>query len=236
MALERVPPGDDDQWTEFINAHPDAAEVWKDTAAPIPTVNDPMATLPLTPGWVKTWAGWKARTRVGVVNSGRRFRRWLRRQPNGRGHAAQIARGTRRTHDWVNGFNGIHVQAAAHQAHTATREARDAARRARYTIMPGQRQAARQAADRAQTQAMSAVQAHAQARRQVRRGRILRGAAAYGTPLLLDTAAAIEFGALGLAGGIFTTLSVAAWIGRKPLTAEAWDPERRALGDGDPLT
>ncbi|QWA26620.1 hypothetical protein KJK32_45350, partial (plasmid) [Streptomyces sp. JCM17656] len=114
-------------------------------------------------------------------------------------------------------------------------DARAAARRARYTFMPGQREKARQAADLAQTQAMAAVQAHEQARKKVRRGRIGRGAVAYGTPLLVDTVALVEFGGVGLAGGVFATLSVAAWIGRKPLTAETWDPERRSLGDGDRL-
>ncbi|MEU3521821.1 FtsK/SpoIIIE domain-containing protein [Streptomyces sp. NPDC006654] len=205
--------------------------------APVPELpDDPTGELPLIPEWARTGAGWKAASRRAARRGRRAGRRWVARQRTSRGHAAQIRRGTRRTHEWVIGFHGVNVQAAAHQAHTATKEARDAARRARYTVMPGQRDKARQAADKAQTDAMSAVQAHKQAKRDVRRGRMWRGAVAYGSPLLVDTAALVEFGGLGLAGGVLTTLGVAAWIGRKPLTAEAWDSERRSLADGDPLT
>ncbi|WP_055693019.1 FtsK/SpoIIIE domain-containing protein [Streptomyces prasinopilosus] len=192
--------------------------------------------LPLIPAWTRTGEGRKSAARRAARRTKRAGRRWVSRQRTPQGHAAQISRGTRRVHEWVVGFHGVNVQAAAHQAHTATREAREAARRARYTMMPGQRDKARQAADRAQTAAMAAVQLHEQARRKVRNGRLLRGAGAYGTPLLVDTAALVEFGGLGLAAGVFTTLSVAAWIGRKPLTDTAWDPDRRSLADGDPLT
>lgn len=205
--------------------------------APVPELpEDPTGDLPLIPEWTRTGQGWKAASRRTLRRTRRAGRRWIAQQRTSRGHAAQIARGTRRTHEWVIGFHGVHVQAAAHQAHRATKDARDAARRARYTVMPGSRDKARQAADKAQTDAMSAVQAHKQAVRDVRRDRVFRGAVAYGSPLLVDTAALVEFGGLGLAGGVFATLGVAAWIGRKPLTAEAWDPERRSLADGDPLT
>lgn len=197
---------------------------------------DPAGDLPLIPEWTRSGEGRKAAARRAARRARRAGRRWIARQRTDRGHAAQIGRGVRRTHEWVVGFHGVNVQAAAHQAHTATREAREAARRARYTFMPGQREQARQAADKAQTAAMAAVQLHEQARRKVRNGRIGRGLVAYGSPLLVDTAALMEFGGPGLAGGVFATLSVAAWIGRKPLTAESWDPERRSLGDGDPLT
>lgn len=196
---------------------------------------DPAGDLPLIPAWVRTGEGRKAAARRAARRSRRAGRRWIARQRTERGHAAQVGRGTRRVHEWVVGFQGVNVQAAAHQAHRATKDAREAARRARYTFMPGQREQARLAADRAQTAAMAAVQLHEQARRRVRNGRIGRGLVAYGTPVLVDTAAALEFGGLGLAAGVFTTLSVAAWIGRKPLTAESWDPERRSIGDGDSM-
>jgi S-DNA-T family DNA segregation ATPase FtsK/SpoIIIE len=205
--------------------------------APVPELPaDPTGDLPLIPEWARSSGGWNAASRRAARRAKRAGRRWVSRQRTDRGHTAQIARGTRRTHEWVVGFHGVNVQAAAHQAHTATKDAREAARRARFTVMPGQRQKARQAADKAQTDAMAAVQAHKAAKREVRRGRILRGAAAYGSPLLVDTAALVEFGGLGLAGGVFATLGVAAWIGRKPLTESSWDPERRSLADGDPLT
>lgn len=205
--------------------------------APVPDLpDDPTGDLPLIPEWARSTEGWNAASRRAARRAKRAGRRWVSRQRTDRGHAAQIARGTRRTHEWVVGFHGVNVQAAAHQAHTATKDAREAARRARYTFMPGQRQKARQAADKAQTDAMAAVQAHKAAKREVRRGRMWRGAVAYGSPLLVDTAALVEFGGLGLAGGVFATLGVAAWIGRKPLTESSWDLERRSLADGDPLT
>ncbi|MFD9099319.1 FtsK/SpoIIIE domain-containing protein [Streptomyces collinus] len=197
---------------------------------------DPAGDLPFIPAWTRTPEGRKAAADRAARRARRSARRWASRQRTERGHAAQIRRGARRTHEWVVGFHGVNVQAAAHQAHTATREAREAARRARYTVMPKQREAARAAADRAQTTAMAAVQAHKQAKQAVRRGRMLRGAVAYGAPLLVDSAALVEFGGLGLAGGVFATLSVAAWIGRKPLDVESFDPERRSLADGDPLS
>jgi S-DNA-T family DNA segregation ATPase FtsK/SpoIIIE len=237
MSTEFQPGKPDAEWSAFVVSHvSDDDTVWKTPDRPAATINDPMATIPLTPGWMKTRAGWKARGRIAALNSTRRLRGWLRRQTTARGHAAQIARGTRRTYEWVGGFHGVNVRAASHQAHTATREAREAARRARYTLMPGQRDKARQAADRAQTVAMAAVQAHKVAKRDVRRGRMLRGTVAIGAPLLVDTAALVEFGGLGLAGGIFATLSTAAWIGRRPLTEESWDLERRSIGDGDSMT
>ncbi|MGW4825468.1 FtsK/SpoIIIE domain-containing protein [Streptomyces sp. NPDC004227] len=208
--------------------------------APIDVVpelpEDPTGDLPLLPDWARSREGRAAARRRATRRVRRASRRWAARQRTERGHHAQIGRGMRRTHEWVIGFHGVHVQAAAHQAHTATREAKRAARRARYTAMPGQREKARLAAAKAQTDAMSAVNNHRIARREVQRSRMFRGVAAYGTPLLADGVAWLEYGWLGLAGGVFSTLSVAAWVGRKPLTADTWDPERRSLGDGDALS
>ncbi|MGW1799015.1 FtsK/SpoIIIE domain-containing protein [Streptomyces sp. NPDC001984] len=200
-----------------------------------PLRDDVEGDRPWMPGWTRTPEGRTAARRQATRKARRAARRWASRQRTERGHAAQIRRGVRRTHEWVVGFHGINVQAATHQAHTATREARAAARRARYTVMPKHRSAAQQYADRAQTIAMKAVKDHKDAKKEVRRGRLLRGTVAYGTPLMVDGVAWLEFGWLGLAGGVFSTLSVAAWVGRKPLAAESWDPERRSLADGDPL-
>jgi hypothetical protein len=217
------------------SSNPDDPE-WKRLVADLEAEPaDPVGDLPLVPEWARDRDARKAVARRTARRARRAGRRWLARQRTDRGHAAQIARGTRRTHEWVVGFHGVHVQATAHQAHLATREARAAARRARYTLMPGQRDKARMVADRAQTQALAAIQLHKQARQTVRRGRLLRGGLAYGTPLLIDTAALIEFGGLGIAGGIAATLSVAAWIGRKPQIEETWDHGRRSIGDGDRL-
>jgi hypothetical protein len=217
------------------SSNPDDPE-WKRLVADLEAEPaDPVGDLPLVPEWTRDRDARKTVARRTARRARRAGRRWLARQRTSRGHAAQIARGTRRTHEWVVGFHGVHVQATAHQAHLATREARAAARRARFTVMPAQREKARQFAERAETQALAAIQLHEQARRKVRRGRLLRGSLAYGTPLLVDTVAAVEFGGLGLAGGVFATLSVAAWIGRKPLTEETWELDRRSVGDGDRL-
>ncbi|MFF8954084.1 FtsK/SpoIIIE domain-containing protein [Streptomyces sp. NPDC014940] len=210
---------------------PDAPVVTPIGVAELP--EDPAGDLPLIPAWTRTPEGRKAAGSRAARRAKRAARRWATRQRTERGHAAQIRRGVHLTHEWVVGFHGVHVQAAAHQAHTATREARAAARRARYTVMPKQREAARVAADRAQTAAMSAIQAHKAAKREIRRGRLLRGSLAYGAPLLADTAALVELGWMGAAAGVVGTLSAAAWIGRKPLTEESWDLERRSIGDGD---
>src|SRR5687768_16731838 len=109
--------------------------------------DDPAGDLPLIPAWTRTGEGRKAAARRATRRARRSGRRWIARQRTPQGHAAQVGRGVRLTHEWVIGFHGVHVQAAAHQAHRATKDARDAARRARFTFMPGQRDKARQAAD-----------------------------------------------------------------------------------------
>jgi S-DNA-T family DNA segregation ATPase FtsK/SpoIIIE len=202
--------------------------------APLP--DDPAGDLPLIPSWARSPEGRAAARRRSAIRTRRSARRWLSRQTTARGHAAQTARGIKRGHDWVVGFQGVHVQAAAHQAHIATKEARAAARRARYTLMPTQRQAAQQHADRAQTAAVAAVAAHKKARKEIRRGILLRASAVYVLPAAADTAGYIEAGWLGLAAALGASLSVAAFAGRKPATEERWEGDRRVLGDGDPLT
>ncbi|MFB6776516.1 FtsK/SpoIIIE domain-containing protein [Streptomyces sp. NPDC056352] len=191
---------------------------------------------PLRPLWTRDTKSFAAAGRRSRIRTRRAMRRWAGRQLTQRGHAAQAVRGIRLTHEWVHGFHGIHVQAAKHAAHTATRDARTATRRARFTMMPKERDVAQKQALTAQAAALDAVKLHKDARDRVRRGRLFRGAIAYGTPLALNGAAAMETGWLGLAGTTLATLAATAFIGRNPLTGETWDPERRSLGDGDPLT
>lgn len=191
---------------------------------------------PSAPGRVRTAKGQPTGRTRGRRRARRAARRWASRQRTDRGHTAQIIRGTRRTYEWVAGFEGVHLQAAKHAAHTATKDARTATRRARYTVMPKDRAAAKHHAGKAQADALEALRIHKSARSEVRRGRLIRCAVAYGAPLTVNAAALLEGGWLGLAGGTIATLGTAAFIGRKPLAAESWDPERRSLGDGDPLT
>jgi S-DNA-T family DNA segregation ATPase FtsK/SpoIIIE len=205
-----------------------------DVAAPdLP--DDPDGDRPFIAPWVRTPEGRKAAARRGARRARRATRRWMARQRTERGHTAQIVRGTCRVHEWVIGHEGIHVQATKHAAHAATRDARAAARRARFTVGKS-RLAAQQYADKAQTAAVNATRAHKDARAQVRRGRIVRGSAAYLGPLAVDLVAWLEAGWLGAAGGVAATLGGAALLGRRQLTGDSWDPERRSLGDGDPLT
>lgn len=198
-------------------------------------LDDPEGDLPFVPVWVRTSKGRAAARRRAVRRSRRAARRWLARQRTERGHTAQIVRGTRRVHEWVIGHEGIHVQATKHTAHAATKDARAAARRARFTVGKS-RQAAQQYADRAQTVAVAAKKDHKDARAQVRRGRLVRGSAAYLGPLVVDMVAWLEAGWLGAAGGTAVILSGAALLGRRQLTGDSWDPERRSLGDGDALS
>lgn len=203
---------------------------------PVELPEDLDGDRPFIPEWLTTAEGRAAARRRHARQARRAARRWAGRQRTERGHAAQITRGTRRVHEWVVGFHGVHLQAAAHQAHAATREARQAARRARYTAMPKQRAAAQQYADRAQTAAIAAVRAHKEARKEVSRGRVLRGAIAYGSPLALTGTGYLEGSWLGAVCGVCLTLATAAFVGRRPLAEDTFDPERRSLGDGDPLT
>ena len=205
-------------------------------AVPPPSLEDPDGDRPFIPAWVLTPEGRKAAARRTARNTRRRTRRWAARQRTTRGHAAQIRRGIHRVNEWVIGYEGVNVQATRHAAHAASKDARTAARRARYTIMPKQRELAAAHADRAQTAALNAGKAHKTARTQIRRGRLVRGSAAYLGPVVVDLAAWLEAGWLGAAGGVMATLGGAALIGRRPLAEESWNPERTTLGEGDPLT
>src|SRR4051812_9017772 len=88
---------------------------------------------PLIPAWMKSPEGWAMYSGVLYRARVRGYRRWVRRQRTDRGHVAQFGRGRRRVSDWVRGFEGIQLQAVAHQAHIAASEARAAARTARFT-------------------------------------------------------------------------------------------------------
>ncbi|MFF4653698.1 FtsK/SpoIIIE domain-containing protein [Streptomyces sp. NPDC001380] len=198
---------------------------------------DPDGDRPFVPAWARHPEGRRAARVRAQRRTRRAVRRWASRQRTERGHLAQVARGVRRSAEWVGGIEGAHLAAARHQAHTATREARQAARRARYTLVPAQRRAAQQHADRAQTVAVAAVAAHAKAKAEVRRGRLLRGSLVWGLPGLADGVALLEGGWPGLAAGTAAVLGGFALAGRRPLAEETWsDEEQRVLGDGDPLT
>ncbi|GGQ66229.1 FtsK/SpoIIIE domain-containing protein [Kitasatospora griseola] len=191
---------------------------------------------PLLPQWIRTKDGRRTMARARSTQARRAARRWLARQRTHRGHAAQSWRGIRRSAQWTAGFEGAHVQAAGHQAHIATREARDLARRARFTLMPGDRALAQKQSEAALAVAMAAVAAHKKAKSNRRRVRFVRALVAFGLPLAAVLAAYVALGAAGLLLGLGVTLAVEAFLGRQPDRETVWDADTRALSDGDPLT
>jgi hypothetical protein len=194
---------------------------------------------PLIPAWAKTPEGWAMYSGVVYRSRLRAYRRWVRRQRTDRGHVAQFKRGTRRVQDWVTGFEGIQTQALAHQAHVAAKEARAAARAARYTpsLMKNKKETALREADRTQTVAMQAVSAHKKAKNYRRKLRALRAGAAYGPPLAAITGGYVEAGAFGASAGLLATFSGGAFAGRHTITEETdWSADWRSLGDGDPMS
>lgn len=191
---------------------------------------------PLMPQWIRTRDGRRTMARARSTQARRALRRWLARQRTDRGHGAQAFRGIRRSARWTAGFEGAHVQAAGHQAHIATREARDLARRARFTLLPGDRALAQKQSEAALAVAVAAVAAHKKAKSNRRRIRFARALVAYGLPITAVLAAYVALGGAGLLLGLGTVLAVEAFLGRKPDRDTVWDAEVRALSDGDPLT
>ncbi|MEU9072583.1 FtsK/SpoIIIE domain-containing protein [Streptomyces sp. NPDC048306] len=194
---------------------------------------------PLIPAWAKTPEGWAMYSGVLYRSRLRAYRRWVRRQRTDRGHAAQFKRGARRVQDWVVGFEGVQTQALAHQAHIAAKEARAAAKTARFTpaLMKNKKEVALREADRTQTVAMQAVSAHKQAKKYRRRLRALRAGAAYGPPLAAIGSGYATGGGLGATAGALATFAGGAFAGREVVVEETdWSADWRSLGDGDPMS
>ncbi|WP_405695449.1 FtsK/SpoIIIE domain-containing protein [Streptomyces sp. NBC_01185] len=208
--------------------------------APVEKVDlDTFDDAPLMPAWMRSPEGWAAYAGVFYRSRRRGFRRWVRRQPTDRGHVRQFGRGTRRVHEWVVGFEGVRVQGAAHTAHVLTREARAAARSARFTprILGSKKELAMKTADKLQKEAEAAVALHKKARKDRNRARNLRAGVVYGPPLAAIGGGFVATGWLGAAGGMLATFTGGAFAGRKPYEEEAdWSADWRSLGDGDRMT
>ncbi|MER7515914.1 FtsK/SpoIIIE domain-containing protein [Streptomyces sp. NPDC126499] len=200
---------------------------------------DDFDDAPLIPAWMKTPEGWAAWTGVFYRARRRDFRRWVRRQRTDKGHIRQFGRGVRRSHEWVVGFEGVRVQSAAHTAHVLTREARIAARSARFTprILGAKKQIAMKAAEKATKAAEEAVLLHKKAKKDRNRARNLRAGVVYGPPLAAIGSGYAYGGSLGLAAGLLSTFAGGAFIGCHPYNEENdWTTEWRSLGDGDRMT
>ncbi|MER7939167.1 FtsK/SpoIIIE domain-containing protein [Streptomyces sp. NPDC094458] len=208
--------------------------------APVEKVDlDAFDDAPLLPAWMRSPEGWAAYAGVFYRARRRGFRRWVRRQPTDRGHVHQFGRGARRTHEWVVGFEGVRVQGAAHTAHVLTREARAAARSARFTprILGSKKDLAMKTADKLQKEAEAAVALHKKARKDRNRARNLRAAVVYGPPLAAIGGGFAASGWLGAVVGMLATFAGGAFAGRKPYEEEAdWSADWRSLGDGDRMT
>ncbi|MFF0426974.1 FtsK/SpoIIIE domain-containing protein [Streptomyces sp. NPDC004520] len=200
---------------------------------------DDFDDAPLIPAWMYSAEGWAAWAGVFYRARRRDFRRWVRRQPTDKGHVRQFGRGVRRSHEWVVGFEGVRVQGAAHTAHVLTREARLAARHARFTprILGTKKELAMKAAERATKAAEEAVLLHKKAKKDRNRARNLRAGVVYGPPLAAIGTGYAMGGGLGLAAGLLSTFAGGAFIGRTPYDEDAdWTTEWRSLGDGDRMT
>ncbi|MER7938825.1 MULTISPECIES: FtsK/SpoIIIE domain-containing protein [unclassified Streptomyces] len=194
---------------------------------------------PLIPAWMKSGDGWAMYAGVAYRARRRAYRRWVRRQRTDRGHVAQFRRGRRRVGDWVRGFEGIQLQAVAHQAHIAAIEARAAARTARFTpgVMKKKKEVAQREADRTQTVAMKAIAEHKRLRSSRRTKFALRLGAAYGPPVAAVTGGYVQAGWFGASAGALATFTGGAFAGRHPITEETdWSADWRSLGDGDAMT
>ncbi|MEV0576667.1 FtsK/SpoIIIE domain-containing protein [Streptomyces sp. NPDC050392] len=207
--------------------------------APVDVDLDAFDDRPLMPAWMRTPEGWAQFAGVFYRARRRAFRRWARRQPTDRGHVRQFGRGTRRTYEWVVGFEGVRVQGAAHTAHILTREARAAARSARFTprILGSKKELAMKVAEKAQKEAETAVALHKKARKDRNRVRNLRAGVVYGPPLAAIGGGYLATGMLGAAAGALATFAGGAFAGRKPYEEESdWSADWRSLGDGDVMT
>jgi S-DNA-T family DNA segregation ATPase FtsK/SpoIIIE len=222
------------------SAAPAAPSLLKPTAPTAPSVPAPREDLagdrPFLPGWIRTKAGRRTKLRASGRQLRRIVRRWWARQRTTRGHAAQAWRGIRRSHDWMVGLEGVHVRATAHQAHIAVREAHDLARRARFTLLPGDRAQAQKLSAAAQAVALAAVGAHKKAKSNRRQIRAVRFLVAYGIPVTVVLAAFVFLGVGGLLLGAAAVVAGEAILGRKPFRETVWDTDIRALSDGDPMT
>ncbi|MGA5870681.1 FtsK/SpoIIIE domain-containing protein [Streptomyces cinereoruber] len=200
---------------------------------------DDFDDAPLILAWMYSAEGWAAWCGVFYRARRRDFRRWVRRQPTQRGHVRQFGRGVRRSHEWVVGFEGVRVQSASHTAHVLTREARLAARHARFTprILGSKKELAMKAAERATKAAEEAVLLHKKAKKDRNRARNLRAGVVYGPPLTAIGTGYVMGGGLGLAAGLLSTFAGGAFVGRTPYDEEAdWSSDWRSLGDGDRMT
>lgn len=229
MTIETTPSGaPDPKWdglvADYLNS-PDAPPA------------DLAGDTPLTPPWTKTRNGWKARARVGRINTVRGFRKWLRRQSTEHGHSAQAWRGIRRTALWIHGTEGAQILAARHELQQIQRDYKAAKWAHDRRLMPGtEKDKRRREMETTFAASQSAMAKYRSAQKDARMRRALRGAAAL-TPIAGVEGASLHL--LGAPGGLAATaatLAAFALIGRRTTTGELYTDRDAKIGDGDRMT
>ncbi|MFE0459587.1 hypothetical protein ACFW1A_10035 [Kitasatospora sp. NPDC058965] len=180
---------------------------------------DPEGDAPWWPVWIRTGQGRRDRARYMTRRMRRRARKFAARQRTTHGVLPRAVRGIRRTHEWVQGTEGIYVQAAAERARIQAKAARSAARSARFAVLDRDR--ARKTSERAHEDVERAVKDHADAKRTARKARLLRGSLAYGPVAVGELTAMGYDGWWGAAGATLLTVALAAWRGRRTDLDEA---------------
>lgn len=199
---------------------------------------DPVGDMPWLPAWATTPEGRRA-YRIYLQRRFRRgARRWFAQQRTPRGHAAQIKRGTRRTHAWVMGVEGIQVRAAHQKAQDSGRTYELAARKARATpgMLKTRKEKAQKLADTAQTKAISDMNAYTKAKKELSTLRWVRGTFAYGPAAGAVTAGTVIADTTGMITAILAALASFAFAGRRLEADVDWTQERQQINDGDSLT
>jgi S-DNA-T family DNA segregation ATPase FtsK/SpoIIIE len=200
---------------------------------------DAVDDFPLIPTWMRTPEGWAQWAGIFCRARRRGARRWVRRQGTAHGHIAQFGRGAHMTVDWIRGFEGVQVDALAHQAHVATKQSRKVNRIARRTpgMLRTKKELATKAALSATADAQSAIAMHKAAKKDRARWRNIRAAAVCAPCTAAGIAGFIELGWFGVVAAAAATFGTGAFIGRHADHLEDdWSTVHRSLGDGDALT
>jgi hypothetical protein len=235
VSIETTPSSSPDpEWERIIDGYLGGpGDVPAKKAAPV----DVMGDTPLTPTWTKTSAGWKARATVGRTNSVRKFRKWLRRQTTGHGHAAQTWRGLTRTALWVQGVEGTQVAIAKHEAHRAHEDYKSAKWAHDKRLIPGkEKDKRRNDMAKAAVASVTAMAGYKKARTEAKVKRAVRSAATLVPVAAVEGAGIHLLGATGGLAAAGATLAALALIGRRTTAGELYTDREAKIGDGDRMT
>jgi ribosomal protein S25 len=174
---------------------------------------DPEGDRPLRDPRLRTKEGRQARRRWRVRQAKRRARRWARRQGTPDGVPRRAVRGERRVRAWVIGLEGAKARADLALAKAMVRDANREARSANRAFRD--RRKKKELARSAQQEASRAVVVAENARDRARRVVATRAAVAYGSPAVLEIAAYVTHGGLGVAAATLLTGAGVALLGRR---------------------